>query len=284
MAGEPGSPSPMKRLAGRLPALLALGLPVLCGLAYMALFGAPAIYLLLNGAALLLGLLWIALGFLPRHLMLRRSLALMLIVLLFLPLLTGPRINDIARWLPLGPLALHAGMLALPPLVVLAASDEDDGALLLLVALFATLLQPDGSSAFAITFACVGLYRARQDWKVGAVMVAAFVVAIIATLRGELPALPFVERVLVDAAFAMPAVALVLLAALVASLFLILFPVSLPRASRFALAGSLFGFAVSALMSNYPTPLIGFGAAPILGYALALSDRSILSLNPEPAR
>ena len=36
------------------------------------------------------------------------------------------------------------------------------------------------------------------------------------------------------------------------------------------LAGTLMGFAVMATLSHYPTPLIGYGAAPVIGYALAL--------------
>ena len=40
---------------------------------------------------------------------------------------------------------------------------------------------------------------------------------------------------------------------------------------RHALAGSLFGFSLAATVSNYPSVLIGYGAAPIIGYGLALA-------------
>ena len=40
---------------------------------------------------------------------------------------------------------------------------------------------------------------------------------------------------------------------------------------RHALAGSLFGFSLAAIVSNYPSVLIGYGAAPIIGYGLALA-------------
>ena len=78
---------------------------------------------------------------------------------------------------------------------------------------------------------------------------------------------------LVEAALAAPLAALGLFAALVAAFFLMLFALPVGRAERFALAGTLFGFSTMAMMSNYPSALIGFGAAPILGYALALSCR-----------
>ena len=265
-------------MQGRLPALLALALPVLAGLAWMAWSGAPRSYLTINAAALVAGICWTAFGRLPTGERKRRVLAVVLLALLALPLLTGPEFNGIARWLPLGPVALHAGMLTLPLLAVLAAAERFYAPPLLLAALLVALLQPDGASAFAVTFACVGLHHVGEDWRVGLAAIISFFAAIAAALRGELPAQPFVERVLVDAALASPFAALALFAALLAGFLLMLFALPMPRAERFALAGTLFGFAIMALMSNYPSPLIGFGAAPILGYALALSFRQ------EPAR
>ena len=267
-----------QRFRRRLPALLALAVPVLAGLAYLAGFGAPRAYLAINAGALVLGLVWIGVGRMPGGSRVRRTLAIILIVLFALPLLTGPEVNDVTRWLPLGPIVLHAGMITLPLLVVIAARAGEDAPPLLLAALLVAVLQPDAASALALTFACVGLHHASQDWRLGLAAIVAFIAAIVAALRGELPAQPFVERVLVEAAFAEPLAALALLAALVASFFLILHAVPMERTARFGLAGSLFGFSVAAMVSNYPSALIGFGAAPILGYALALAN------SHEPAR
>jgi len=85
-----------------------------------------------------------------------------------------------------------------------------------------------------------------------------------------LPPQPFVERVLVEAAGTSVFLAIALALALAAGFALVLFAVPFDRAKRFALAGLYFGFAVIALMSSYPTPLIGYGAAPILGFGIAL--------------
>jgi hypothetical protein len=257
----------------RLPAVLALAVPVLAGIGWMAWAGAPPAFLAVNAGALAGAMLWLGFGRLPTGPSARRTLAIALIVLFALPLVTGPQVNEIARWLPLGPFPLHAGMLALPLLLVLAAGTGDDAAPLLLAGLFVALLQPDAASAFAITFACVGLHHVGQDWRMGLVAIAGFFTAIAAALRGELAAQPFVERVLVSAALDHPLAAIGLFAALTAGFLLMLFAVPLGRAERFALAGTLFGFSVTAMMSNYPSALIGFGAAPILGYALALSAR-----------
>jgi cell division protein FtsW (lipid II flippase) len=258
------------QVAQRRAALLALLLPTGGGLAWLAWAGAPAGWLAVNGAALAAGLLWIAAGQCPASPALRRIIAAMLLAILALPLMTGPEINDVARWIPLGPFTLHAGMLVLPALVVLAARDAPYAAPLLLSAMLLALLQPDAASLYALTFAAAGLYHAGDDWKVGASAAAGFFAGIAALLRGELAPQMFVERVLVDAAYAMPAAGLGLFALMAASFALIVLAVPLERPARLALAGSVFGFTLLSIASNYPSPLIGYGASPILGYALAL--------------
>ncbi len=254
----------------RRPALAALAVPVLAGIAWMAAFGAPYAYLAANFGALLLGLLLSAFVRAPASAMPRRAATVVLLGCMFLPLATGPYINGIARWVPLGPVTLHAGMLALPSLAVLAARDRHYAAPILLAALFAAFLQPDAATGFAITIAAVGLHHVSKDWKVGAVAIIGFFSAIFMSLKGELPAQRFVENVLSGALVANPLAALGLALALAASFFLMLFAAPLTRAERFALAGSLFGFTIMAMMNHYPYPFIGHGAAPIIGYGLAL--------------
>lgn len=253
-------------------AMLALALPVLGGIAALWLMGAPSPFLLVNAGSLALGLAVIA--FLPRldAIKIRRGAIVTLLVLLALPLLTGPHVNGIARWLPLGPFTLHAGMLAIPMLTVLAARDEDYAAPILLVGMLVAALQPDAASGLALTFAAMGLYNAKRDWKDGIVAGTGFFATLVMWVRGELPAQPFVERVLVDVAAIQPLAALALLACLVASFLLILHALPAPLAQRHALAGTLFGFSLAAVLSNYPSALIGYGAAPILGFAFALSQ------------
>ncbi len=253
-------------------ALLALAIPVLGGLAFLWLAHAPTQYVAVNATALVGGL--IAMAALPRidSPAATRSNAVILIAPLFLPLITGPAISGIARWLPLGPVVLHSGMLAVPLLVVLAARDERYTEPILLVAIFAALLQPDGATGLALTFAAVGLYNATRDWKAGVVAGTGFIASLVMWMRGELPAQPFVERVLVDAAMVEPLAAVGLFLALIASFFLILHALPGAKAPRHALAGTLFGFSLAAVLSNYPSALIGYGAAPILGFGLALSQ------------
>ena len=254
----------------RVPALLALIVPTLAGVAYLAAFGAPMSYVAINAGALLPGLAWIAFGRAPSTKTGNRIVMAVLLALFFAPLVTGPETVGVARWLPVGPFVLHSGALAFPALAVLAARQREDAALVLSLAVLAALFQPDAALGFAIVFAAAGLHDRTKDWSAGLVAIVGFLAAIAMALRGELPAQPFVERVLVDTAIAAPLVALGLFAALGIGFWHMLARVPLEPHSRFALAGSLFGFSLMAILSNYPSVLIGYGAAPILGYALAL--------------
>ena len=254
----------------RLPALIALALPVLAGIACLAAFGAPGDYLLANSLGLALGLALLLVLNAPERQNSARALTLALLALLFVPLVAGPEYNDITRWIALGPVRLHAGMLAIPALAVLAARDPDYAAPILLTALGAALLQPDAASGFALTIAAVGLHHATRDWKLGVTAIVGFVAMLYMAVHGELPATRFVERVLVEYADASLAAAIALFATLVASFSLIALAIPLERPARLALAGSLFGFTLMAMLSNYPSALIGHGAAPIIGYGLAL--------------
>ncbi|WP_375291115.1 hypothetical protein [Qipengyuania sp.] len=257
-------------MKGRAMAVLALAIPVLAGLAYLWTFDAPSSYLAVNGGSLVLAAVWIALAPPQGGTVVRRVLLMCTLVLLFVPLLTGPAIDGVARWLPLGPVTLHAGMLMVPLLVVLLGKEPEYAPALLSVALLAAFLQPDMATGAALMLAAFGLYDATKDWRYGAFAAVAFVISLVAAIQGELPPQPFVERVIFLLARTDPVGALGLLVALVASFFLMASAVPGPDASRKALAGSLFGFCFAGIVSNYPSALIGYGAAPILGYGLAL--------------
>lgn len=250
--------------------MLALAVPVLAGLGFLLVQGAPSSYLAVNAGALAAAVLWIALARRTASATMRRVLIGSTLLLLFLPLLTGPSLGEIARWVPLGPVTLHAGMLAVPLLAVLAGEEPDHAPAILSMALLAALLQPDMATAAALLLAAVGLYDATRDWRYGAFAVVAFVVALVAATRGELPAQPFADRVIFLLARTEPLGALGLLAALVVGFYLIVGAVPGSPASRKALGGELFGFSFAGIVANYPSALVGYGAAPILGFGLAL--------------
>jgi hypothetical protein len=255
----------------RVIAMLALAIPVLAGLAYLASNGAPTRYLATNAIALAIAGLCIALTPRGPARLWRRALIALLLASLFLPLATGPHVGTIARWLPLGPFALHAGMLSVPLLAVLLGEDDALAPGLLLLALLACLLQPDMATGAALMLAAVGLYDATRDWRYGPVAIAGFAASLVAAMRGELPAQPFADRIIFLLARTDPLAALGLVLALVASFYLIVSALPGRETSRKALAGSLFGFSFAGIVSNYPSALVGYGAAPILGYGLALA-------------
>ena len=258
-----------ERWRERFPALLAIALPVLVGLAYMATGGAPSAYLIVNGAALALSALIVLIGLPPLGRRARIIAVAGLLALFALPLLTGPSMNGIARWLPIGPFILHAGMLTIPALAVLAARDDRLGPPALAAALLIALAQPDFASAFALIGGAIGAYQVRSDWRFGLVVIGGFFIAIAAALQGELPAVPFVERIIIDALPTAPLMAALIALSIAGAVLIMLFGTGLPRIARYPTGMSLFGFWLAALISNYPTPLAGYGAAAIIGYALA---------------
>lgn len=258
-----------ERWRERFPALLAMALPVLVGLAYMATGGAPSAYPIVNGAALALSALIVLIGLPPLGRRARIIAVAGLLALFALPLLTGPSMNGIARWLPIGPFILHAGMLTIPALAVLAARDDRLGPPALAAALLIALAQPDFASAFALIGGAIGAYQVRSDWRFGLVVIGGFFIAIAAALQGELPAVPFVERIIIDALPTAPLMAALIALSIAGAVLIMLFGTGLPRIARYPTGMTLFGFWLAALISNYPTPLAGYGAAAIIGYALA---------------
>lgn len=254
----------------QLPALLALALPVHAGLAFLHFAGAPQQYLIINAIALVLALGLAAFLRAPTIRRNRRILMMALLCALFVPLITGPSLDGVTRWLPLGPAQLHTGSLLLPAIIALAARERETIAPALLVCVLAGLLQPDAALGFAIVFALAGLHDATRDWRIGLACIIGFFASLAMAYRGNPPPQDFVERVLVDAAGVSIGASLGLFTSLTASFLLILFAIPAEKPVRHGLAGCLFGFTIMSLMANYPSVLIGYGAAPILGLGLAL--------------
>lgn len=254
----------------QIAAFLALAIPVGAGLAYLSGFGAPPAYLAVNAGAMVVAGAWIALAPDLGSAGIRRGLTGLCLLLLFLPLATGPSVSGVERWLPVGPFTLHAGMLALPTLVVLSGEDTDFAPGILSIALLAALLQPDMATGAALTLAAFGLYDATKDWRYGVFATVAFTASLVAAVHGELPAQPYADRVIFLLAGDHPFAALGLMLALLAGFVLVVSAFPGREAPRKALAGALFGFSLAGHTSNYPSALIGYGAAAILGFGLAL--------------
>ena len=258
-------------MGGRGASYVALALPAFGGLGYLVAFGAPPLFALVNLGALAVAAGMIGLAPATRSRRVDATTGAIALALLFLPLATGPAVNGIARWVPVGPFALHAGLLAMPSLAVLAARGGRLGLAALLAALLAAWLQPDAATGLALTAASIGIYLAHPDWKSGGVAVVGFLASLSMFVRGELPPSPFVEHVLVEAASVSWFAAVALFAAALGGFLLTAYFAGASPAARYALAGSLAGFFIAAMVSHYPYPLIGYGAASILGFGAGLA-------------
>ena len=255
-----------------IPAL-ALAIPCLAGLAALVLLGAPVRFVLINAAALLAALAWISLGRLPREQAAERVLTVLLLVLLALPLWSGPAVDGVARWLPLGGFLLHAGMLLIPLIVVLAAQDRAWGPWVLLDEILIAFDQTVAALALALALGALALWWKQRDRWTGAVGVLALFASLAASLGANLPPQPFVEGVMPSLFAVSPTITAVTGGTLLLSLVLIARAPRGNRAAGLPLAGVLLGFTLAALVGSYPLPLIGYGASAILGFGLALGHR-----------
>jgi len=268
-------------IAERGAAALVLVVPVLAGLVYQTLFGAPQSYIAVNAAALALGVLWAMFGRVPSSDMALRITAIGCAVLLALPLLTGPSIDGVARWLPLGGFTLHIGMTLIPLIAALSARIATTGPMLLLVGMMIVRFHPDMASALALSGAAFGLAIADRSRLAAIVGILGLATAGLTSLTGNLPPQEFVERIIPDLMNVSPIMAVILMLSLIVSLALILRAPGTSRAPRYAVAGSLGGFILAALLGDYPTPLIGYGTAAIIGVALGLTPQRNLRAGPD---
>jgi len=247
----------------------ALVLPVLAGIAWMAWVGAPTAWPAINAAALLVALAcarWVPL---PRKQSGQLFLAGALVALMALTALAGVELDGVRRWIALGPVRLHTGYLVLPLLVVLTSRlPSRPAALLLGAALLATLAQPDRAACYALAAAvCIHALH-RRDWPaIGALVVAIASCIAVLTRADPLQPMRFVEGLQADALAANPLFGALLTLATLAPLAL------LRGGDRPAqpLAAFLLIAGLCAFAGPYPSVLIGYGAAPILGFGLALA-------------
>ena len=180
--------------------------------------------------------------------------------------LLAPDTEGVHRWIPLGPVRIHAGALLLPPLLVaLWEASWVTSAIVALVVLLVLLLQPDAAQAAAFCAAWVGMAGVRRGWKAPPVIIVSFLVAAACLLRRDpLEPVPHVEGIVGMAASQgsiLAAAALLSLAAL--PLAFVLF---LERPVGIVLALYTVGTLSAAWLGNYPVPILGYGVSPVLGY------------------
>jgi hypothetical protein len=259
------------RVFDRRRLTLPLLFPCLGGLYYLYAFDAPARLLLINAGALAAAIVWILLGRLPASRQVRLGIAAAAALALFLPMLIGPEVGGVRRWLPAGPVSLHSGALLLPLITVLVAPERTMGPALLALAGAALALQPDAAALAALAAAGAVLAWLHRSAAYAGVAAAAAVLATITFNAGTLEPQIFTENVLPHVAErSVFKAALLAILLFVVPLWQLVIDPQTQRAEGYALAAVLVGLGVMAMIAPFPYPLIGYGASPILGFGLAL--------------
>lgn len=232
---------------------------------------APRAYIVGNAAALAVG---IGMAFVPIRLdtgWRRSALALGLLAIMALVVVAGPSLDGVRRWITIGPVRLHAGMLLGPALAALLAVEPPRLRLAAITAaLGIALLSPDFAMALAWTGAVLARGFRTRPWPLAATLGVAAVMLVANALRTDpLEPVPFVEGVVATAWQSSRALAVALA---LASLAPLLVAIDNAPPTR-AVAGFWAGLVLASLVGAFPSPLIGYGAAPILGFGLAIAAR-----------
>lgn len=231
--------------------------------------------MILQGAAGVIGaLVAVAVAWLvrpPGRIVAAVLLVLILVVETYV-LVAGVSMEGVRRWVALGPIQLHAASLLVPLAVWLAAQRLETATAIPLGAILLVLAaQPDAASVLALTLAlgAVALLDKSKRRIAGALVIVGVASLAWALSRPDpLPAVGHVELVIRRAFEASPTLGPLAAVALIAVPLAMLWTRRAPAA--LALAAAWAGFVLANLIANYPAPVIGAGAAPVLGWLLSV--------------
>jgi hypothetical protein len=259
---------------GRTIGLIAAVSAVALGLLYMALAGAPKQLLLMNLAALGIGLVLfvIASKFRFAAEQWRGALLVGLALCILATSLFGVTAEGATRWAMVAGLTIQPSLIVAPLLCVAYAGQPDrSAALALLIAVVATAMQPDRAVATMLLSGIAVAAIAHRD-RQGAALTGLAALGFAATLLqpDNLSAVPYVDQILSSPARAHPLAGVAVWLGTV----LLFAPVLSREGGKdpgiVALVAVWGAAIVAALLHNYPTPLVGYGASPIIGYLLSL--------------
>lgn len=263
------------------------------GLGIMALHGSSRTMLVMNLGALVLG--FVSGPCLSNVVLLgskRRPHISAAVILILLGLtFVDAGLDGVHRWLRFGPLRLHPSALGLPLLLLVLTFFLEQRAslkalVILALAMCLHIAQPDAGQATALAAATVvfATFRDQPLWSRLAFLGVGILGSAAAWLRPDpLHGVPMVEDI-VPQAFAMHAGL-----GIAAMLALVVLPASalfytrsfasthLARVYGLALGAYFLGSVVVVGVGEFPTPVLGFGASPILGaiWGLTLLSRVI---------
>lgn len=262
----------------RVIGVLSASSATMLGLLFMALAGAPFGYLAINFGSLVIGLLVMAnlqhvgdtFGRWRDALLLVGGLALAATALL------GVEVEGAARWIRVGPIALQPSLILLPMMMVAYARTPGIAATSGMgLAVMALACQPDRAMAGALLAGMLMLLAHRRDPDTLLITLASaggFAATLLQPDTGQ--AVPFVDQIV----FRSFAVSRLAGFAVVSGLALLLLPAlaGLRISGEVRTTSLVFGAGwaaviAGAVLGNYPTPLVGYGGAAVLGYVLSLA-------------
>lgn len=264
--------------------------PLVTGVAIMIAAGAPRSRW---GSQLVAGTLGVVAYFAARAVPRPKSAhpvttAVLLMLGILAATLAGGGMEGVRRWIRLGPLLLHSSALFAPLLLVLAGRHVDvrprSTIAALALAQAVHVAQPDAGQATAFGAATLVLLLGKRS-QIGArtaalaAVLAAASIALAWTRPDPLAPAPFVEDI-VQRAFGLgPAHGIVALASLVPLVLApllarntgaIVSPISPSVSERAVLMTYLTCSLAVVLAGEFPVPLLGFGASPVVGTFLGL--------------
>lgn len=197
------------------------------------------------------------------------------------------------RWTMIGPIAIQPSLIILPFVVWGWSGGRANWALAGLTAAVAVLMaaQPDAAACGGLFLALVAVALARRSVSVseGAVIAVALAATVWAATRpDDLPAVTYVERVVVEAFAAHPAAGIIAGLAVLAVPGLIGWRAWSKRpeeaALLFGLTGLWVGLTVAALVANYPVPVVGYGASSAIGWLASVGLAARHASRSQPLR
>lgn len=264
----------------------------LLGISYLTLAGAPVQLTSINIASLMLGLIVLfALKHAVRPLRGLGEYAMVVAATALLgTALIGEAAEGASRWVAVGPLSVQPSLIALPLMVLAYVRNRSFlSTSAMLVSAVAMALQPDRAMASVLVAGLAVQALFRPDRHVMSALVGSLLALLIAFARPDaLPAMPLVDQIY----YTSFDVSLLAGIAVIAGTVLLLVPaLADARASpENRHTGLVFGTVwltviVAALLGNYPTPVVGYSGAAVLGYVLSLlvlPCRDAPSRNPAP--
>lgn len=206
----------------------------------------------------------------------RTALILVLYVLTFI----DPGMDDVHRWLSLGPIRLYISSIFAPILIIelwtlLKNNNESLVAVITIIVAILLVLQPDASQLTAFAIPMIIILFSKINNRILSCFIIGILISLIITswiFLDSLPAVIYVEEI----------VGLVMGMGLIWSILGIISLIILPMPFLFLskmnerILSKCLGLyfvilIITTFFGNFPVPLMGYGISPIIGYLMAIT-------------